>query len=737
MARRRRKIKATAKDLPKDLLIQTTGSATIVAAAEGGENTGPPTFTFDPLSSGGKLLLNGWSYPVVADVKGIRASATIKVNLEHDRSKRVGQGTAVIQGGKVTMTGKITATGDAAQEVLNDHAQGHEFQSSIVLLPDRGSVEFIPAGKPLTANGRRFVGPVYYVKTSEFREAAFVDIGGDAEARAKIAATLAAQERSMDPKFKAWLEKQGFVADELTDGQLKPLEAAFKAETAPPADPPAKTAPPADPEGDPVPPAVRAAYLSEQAEAATFAADVRKICAAAGHPTIKVDGKEVLIEAAALQGDWTLEKVELEVLKATRQAAPAVHAHAGPNLQSDTEQLAVEAALIRQSGLPSSKERKGTGERFGYEHWYSDEVLEASHRREYRQLSLHQLMDMNIRAAGQDFYGGRKSDDYIQAFLRAEQSLRIEASGFSTLAVSNILENLANKQLLAAYESQETVWEFFCAVRSASDFKVHNYYRLHVDGGYEVVGSDGQIKHGRFADDKYTVTPVTRAQMLALTRQDMINDDLDAFNQIPGALGRHAAIAIEEEFFVVLLGNAGSFFAVGNNNLLTGAGSDLTLAGLGASEENFYNQVDNSGSPLMVSPDRILTGTQDFTVANDLFQDTQLMMQSSTTSADVRTTTRNPHQGKFRPFRSPYINNTNVTKRNGTAITGQDSNQWYMSADPNVLAAFNIAFLNGNRAPTIDSAETDFNTLGMQFRGYHDWGIGQADPKGMTKNAGA
>ena len=716
-------------ELPQDLLIQTTGSAVIEAGAVDGES-GPPKFKFDPLYSGGKLLLNGWSYPVVADVRGIRAADVIKVNLEHDRTRRVGQGTAVIRGGKVVLTGDITATGDAAKEVLADNAQGHQFQSSIVLLPDRGSIEFIPAGKPLTANGRRFVGPVYYVKSSEFREAAFVDIGGDAEARAQIAATLAAQEREMNPEFKQWLSEQGWgdVSD-LSDDQVKSLEAAFNSASTP--------APTPEPSSPVVPPEVRAAYLQEQAEAAEFATSVRKVCASAGNPTITIQGKEVSVEAAALQGDWSLEKVELECLKATRQAAPAAHVSHGPNLQDETQQKAIEAALVRQMGLPSSREKKGdTTERFGTEHWYSDEILEASHRREFRSLSLHQLMDMNIRAAGQEYYGGRRSDEYIQAFLRAESTIRAAGSGFSTLAVSNILENLANKALIAAYESQETVWEFFCAVRNANDFKVHSFYRLNVDGGYEVVGADGEIKHGRFADDRYQVTPETRAQMLALTRQDMINDDLDAFNQIPAALGRHAAIAIEEEFFVTLLGNAGSFFAAGNNNLLTGAGSDMTLAGLGASEENFYNQVDGSGSPLMVAPDRILVGTQDFTTANDLFADTQLMMQSSTTSADVRTTTRNPHVGKFQPYRSAYINNTNVTRRNGTAITGQDANQWYMSADPSRLAAFNIAFLNGNRAPTIDSADTDFNTLGMQFRGYHDWGIGQADPKGMTKNAG-
>jgi hypothetical protein len=38
-----------------------------------------------------------------------------------------------------------------------------------------------------------------------------------------------------------------------------------------------------------------------------------------------------------------------------------------------------------------------------------------------------------------------------------------------------------------------------------------------------------------------------------------------------------------------------------------------------------------------------------------------------------------------------------------------------------------VSFLNGNETPTVEEADADFNTLGIQFRGYHDFGVDLGD----------
>ena len=98
------------------------------------------------------------------------------------------------------------------------------------------------------------------------------------------------------------------------------------------------------------------------------------------------------------------------------------------------------------------------------------------------------------------------------------------------------------------------------------------------------------------------------------------------------------------------------------------------------------------------------------------------------TTASTKTPIANPHQGKFRVEVSRYLGNAKYT--------GNSQKAWYLLADPNDLPVIEVAFLNGNESPTIESAEADFNVLGVQMRGYHDFGVALQDPRGGVKSKG-
>ncbi len=38
-----------------------------------------------------------------------------------------------------------------------------------------------------------------------------------------------------------------------------------------------------------------------------------------------------------------------------------------------------------------------------------------------------------------------------------------------------------------------------------------------------------------------------------------------------------------------------------------------------------------------------------------------------------------------------------------------------------------VAFLNGVQSPIVETAEADFNTLGVQMRGYFDFGVSKGE----------
>jgi len=139
----------------------------------------------------------------------------------------------------------------------------------------------------------------------------------------------------------------------------------------------------------------------------------------------------------------------------------------------------------------------------------------------------------------------------------------------------------------------------------------------------------------------------------------------------------------------------------------------------------FMNQTDPDGKPIGVMPKFLLVPTALSAVAAQLFASLELRDTTASTKFPVG----NPHAGKFPVVVSRYLGNSSYT---GFSITA-----WYLIADPNDLPVIETAFLNGQESPTIESSEADFNTLGIQMRGFHDFGVAKQDFRGGMKSKGA
>lgn len=459
---------------------------------------------------------------------------------------------------------------------------------------------------------------------------------------------------------------------------------------------------------------------------AEFAAELRRVAAVQaackGHPDIAAD---------AVEKGWTVERAELEVLRRAGRAAAAAGAPLVPARPAADAQV-LEAALCLAGGV---RPAAVAGHLAAADR---ERVMNEALSARFRGFGLHALMDATIHAAGGHFVGSRKSNDFIREAIAADRTLRAAggmqagAGGFSTVSLSGILGNVANKALIEAYTAVEVVWNMIAAVRSHSDFKANTRYRLDSTGAFKKVGQDGELKHVGLSEAGYTNQLSTYGAVIALTRQMMINDDLGAFLDLPKLMGRMGALRIEEAVFVLLLSNPSSFFAAGNRNLTTGAGGAFSLASLTTLEQKFRDQVDSNAKPILVSPQLVLVPTPLKVDADTIFAEKLLI-----TGENATKTARNPHAGKFKPVTSPYLNNTNVKDQDGAAITGQSATAWYMFADPNVRAAVAVAFLNGQQTPTIESADTAFDTLGMQWRAFNDFGVGMEDPAAAQKANGA
>ncbi len=218
--------------------------------------------------------------------------------------------------------------------------------------------------------------------------------------------------------------------------------------------------------------------------------------------------------------------------------------------------------------------------------------------------------------------------------------------------------------------------------------------------------------------------------MFALTRQMIIDDDLGAMTDIPRQIGMGAAEAIADAVWGLLLKNptqsdGNAFFHADHKNLKTGTGTVLSVNSLTAAEVAFGEQVKPNGRPLGIPASLLLVPTA-LKVPAELLM-ASLLMNETTTTNEAKPMA-NPHVGKFGVVSSTYLSNT--------SFTGNSSKAWYLQADPNRLPSIEVAFLGGVDRPTVERADADFNTLGIQFRGYIDFGVREQDWRGMLKMKG-
>lgn len=264
----------------------------------------------------------------------------------------------------------------------------------------------------------------------------------------------------------------------------------------------------------------------------------------------------------------------------------------------------------------------------------------------------------------------------------------------------------------------------FAAIRPVKDFKPVSSFRLTGNDQYEKIAPGGEIKHGTLSEEKFSNQADTYGRMIGISRQDIINDDLGALTTVPKKLGRGAALCFNEVFWSEFLDNA-DFFTAAHGDLLTGTDTALTIDGLTKAEVAFLEKTDPEGKPLGIMPKILLVPNNLSVPAAQLMHSLELRQNGGDPGAYP---VANPHVGKFQVVRSAYLSAS--SQPNG------DPRAWYLVASPDDLPVIEVAFLNGADVPTIEQAQADFGTLGIQMRGWHDFGCSKQDPRGAVKMAG-
>lgn len=684
----------------------------ITAAAGAGDAAGTPP-SFQMIAYSGGLLrgaVKGVTLPVVIDLAGAEMHPNIVADLDHERHGLVGHVTAANNDGKqLKFNGLISAATPEARQVIESHKNGFRWEASIMARLSEADFQLVGRGRSVTVNGQQFSGPLIVARKSFVYRVAFTPQGADAGNLVSIAASVAPSgtpslESSMEPDFVAWLVAHNWNPEALPEDKVVQLKASWQA----------------DKDGI----NTLAATLKPQH------GSIADVVAAQEAENTRVEGITHLLATwaesnpgqiktlsamaqAAIDNKLGVEACELQIRRECEGSRPRI-SDFKPRATSQVSSRILEAAVCQAGGLAKPEKH------------YTDQELQTAHDRfKSRGIGLNQLYQICARANGyRDDFSGEVTAEvqnfacgYVGPELRA-------AGGMSTIAIPGILSNTANKFLEEGWLGQDMAWREITKIRPVKNFLTHTSYKLSGNFKYLKVGPTGELHHGAISESTYTDKADTYGIFFGVGRTELINDDLGAITEVPREMGMGANDGFNEVFWSVALDNS-AFFASGNLNVSTGAGSALALAGLNAADVVFMNQTKPNGSPLAQMPAILLVPT---TLKNTAFTlvNAEKIIDGTSTAAqgDV-----NPYRGRFRIVSSPYMENA--------LFTGYSTAAWYLLADPARLAFISTAFLNGREAPTVETSEAPFNVLGIVLRAFHDWGCNLREPRAGVRSAGS
>jgi hypothetical protein len=656
-------------------------SSVEIQAADADAPKGPRSFV-STIYTGGPVEVNGWDLPVVIDLEGLKTSKVLVANLDHESGKRVGNFEVANDGKTLIANGKASAATAYRDEVVNSADEGYTWQTSVEVKPHK--VEQLARDKKAVVNGQTVTGPAYITRTGTLKGFAFVSHGADDNTTATIAATAASTSnkvKKMKPEIKAWAEAMGIDVVNASDDQLEVIEANYNGLNKKP-----KTIKASDPfEAR----KIEAKRRQEIRDVADRVMELRR----SGVEEIEAIEKMVdhAIDATMDVRDFRLELHEAIQL-------PIGHS-VNPPRDSRINSRIIEAAICQAGRLS------------GHEKAFDDQTLQMAHDQFRGNIGLKQLL---LLAAEQNGYRASFATEVNMDVQRAAFRMHnghqpIHATGFSTIDISTILSNVANKFVMEGWNAVDMTPMSIAPVRNVRDYKQITTVSLTGDLQYEQLGPDGQIKHGTVGNLSYNNQADIYARMLAITEKDIVNDDLGALTVTPRRLGRGAALKLNDLFWTVFLNNS-AFFTSGRNNVNEGV-ANMTLAGLDATETIFNNQTDPDGKPLALMARILLVPTALKNTALALTDPISRVQSGSTTGqSDV-----NVFAGRFRVESSPYMSNS--------SYTGYSAAAWYMLADPQDMPVIEIAALNGRVEPIVETADADFNVLGIQMRGKSSVGV--------------
>jgi ATP-dependent protease ClpP protease subunit len=382
-----------------------------------------------------------------------------------------------------------------------------------------------------------------------------------------------------------------------------------------------------------------------------------------------------------------------------KDAAPANAAGSAPRvetLEDETDKAraaAVESILVR-AGVEKNRD-----------------VIRAQSANPFRGAKLLDMARASLERAGVDTRGKSQMEIVAAAFTTSTSDFPV------------LLENAMHKTLQGAYAAAALTWNRFCATGSVSDFRAHNRYRTGSFGNLEAVNELGEFMNKSIPDgEKASIQASTKGNIINLSRQAIINDDLGAFVGLANSLGRAAARTVEADVYALLALNAGLGPVMGDTKTLfhadhgnIGSAGALSVTSIEDARVKMASQLDVSGNDYL-----------------DLRPGVLLVPMASGGTARVL------NSAEYDPDTSNKLQKPNMVRGLFSDVVDSprlSGTRFYAFADPMDAPVIEVAFLDGAQDPYLE-VQDGFDVDGAQYKVRLDYGIAAVDYRGAVTNAG-
>lgn len=274
-----------------------------------------------------------------------------------------------------------------------------------------------------------------------------------------------------------------------------------------------------------------------------------------------------------------------------------------------------------------------------------------------------------------------------------------------------LLSNIARKSLASAYEAEEQTFRPISRQRNLPDFKP--VYELEIAGQItpEPLLEGGEYKSATVQEQQASWRIYTYGKKIAVTRQLIINDDLDALSRIPQMIGRGMSLFESNEVWKLITSNAKmsydgkTLFHADHANQGSGAIGETAIS---AARKALRNQKDIAGNRVNLRPRFLVLPTSLETAAQKFLSPIQ-----PAATGDV-----NIFTGSMSLIVEPRLDDASEAF-------------YYVTASPEQIDMIAFGYLDGEAGPQVETvserdpdgtviyARLDFGCTLLNHRGFY------------------